>query len=291
MAGPPYKARDVKFKIPDFVDIALNAGDSRKAFGATIGQSLPNFGPVANGGRGRTVAMTNFYTDPDNIAAAHEQAESLFCKDTMASWTDSPEPQLMATVLHEAAHNLGPAHQYKAFGKIDRDAFGGPLASTLEELKAQTAALFFTDWLVDKKQITRPDADKAHVRDIFWAFGHISRGMYNAEHHPNNYSHLAAIQLGVLMKEGAVAWRAEDTAANGKDKGCFAIDFAKMPAAIKSLMTQVAQIKARGDKAKGEGLIKDYVDVTGDKKKVQDTVTERITRAPKSSFVYSIKLE
>jgi hypothetical protein len=56
-------------------------------------------------------------------------------------------------------------------------------------------------------------------------------------------------------------------------------------------MTQVAGIKARGDKAKGEALIKDYVDVTGDKKKIQDLVTERITRAPKSSFVYSIKLE
>ena len=37
--------------------------------GATIGQSLPNFGPVANEGRGRTVAMTNFYTDPDSIEA------------------------------------------------------------------------------------------------------------------------------------------------------------------------------------------------------------------------------
>src|SRR5262249_1332385 len=141
LAGPPYAARDVKFKIPDFVDIALNAGDSRKAFGATIGQSLPNFGPGANEGRGRTVAMTNLYTDPDSIAASRDQAESLYCKDTMGKWTDSAEPQLMSTVLHEAAHNLGPAHQYKANGKIDREAFGGPLASTLEELKAQTAAL------------------------------------------------------------------------------------------------------------------------------------------------------
>jgi hypothetical protein len=291
LAGPPYKARDVKFKIPDFVDIALNAGDSRKAFGATIGQSLPNFGPVANGGRGRTVAMTNFYTDPDNLVAAHEQAESLFCKDTMAKWTDDPEPQLMATVLHEAAHNLGPAHQYKAFGKIDREAFGGPLASTLEELKAQSAALLFTDWLVDKKQIGRDDADKAHVRDIFWAFGHISRGMYTAEHHPNNYSHLAAIQLGILMREGAIAWRTDEGAANGKDKGCFALDLGKMPGAIKVLMTDVAKVKAKGDKAGGERLVKDYVDVTGDKKKVHDVITERITRAPKSSFVYAVKLE
>src|SRR5205085_2901493 len=143
LAGPPYKAREVSFKLPDFVDIALNAGDSRPERGATIGQSLPNFGPVANEGRGRTVAMTNFYTDADSIASSKTAAESLFCKDTMAKYTTDPQPLLVSTILHEAGHNLGPAHQYKANGKIDREAFGGDLASTLEELKAQTSALYF----------------------------------------------------------------------------------------------------------------------------------------------------
>jgi len=299
LAGAPYKARDVEFKIPDFVDITVNAGDSRKAFGATIGQSLPNFGPVANGNgkeikpHGRTVAMTNFYTDPDSIAAAKDQADSLFCKDTMAKWTNEQESQLMGTVLHEAAHNLGPAHQYKANGKVDREAFGGPLASTLEELKAQTAALYFTEWLIEKKTITREEADKAHVRDIFWAFGHISRGMYGENKHPKNYSQLSAIQLGSLMKEGAVSWKAEENASNGKDKGCFSIDLPKMPAAITKLMTTVAQIKGKGDKPGAEVLLKEYVDIEGvpEKKKLHDVIKERITRAAKASFVYSVKLD
>jgi hypothetical protein len=291
LAGKPYVARAVSFKLPDFVDIALNAGDSRKAFGATIGQSLPNFGPVANGGRGRTVAMTNFYTDPDSIATSKEQAESLFCKDTMAKWSSEQEPQLMSTVLHEAAHNLGPAHQYKANGKIDREAFGGPLASTLEELKAQTAALFFTEWLADKKQISREDADHAHVRDMFWAFGHISRGMYGENNHPKNYSQLAAIQVGSLIKQGAMTWKADEVAANGTDKGCFSLDLAKAPAAIKTLMTDVAQVKAKGDKARAEALIKEHVGAPGEKRPLHQTITERITRAPKASFVYSVKLD
>ena len=39
--------------------VRLDAGDARAASGATIGQSLPNWGPVANEGRGRTVAMTD----------------------------------------------------------------------------------------------------------------------------------------------------------------------------------------------------------------------------------------
>ena len=197
----------------------------------------------------------------------------------------------MSTVLHEAAHNLGPAHQYKANGKIDREAFGGPLASTLEELKAQTAALYFTEWLSDKKEITRDEADKAHVRDMFWAFGHISRGMYGENNHPKNYSQLAAIQLGWLMKDGSVAWKADEMAANGKDKGCFSLDLAKMPAAIKSLMTEVAQIKGQGNKARAEVLIKAHVGAPGEKKPLHEIITERITRAPKGSFVYSVKLD
>ena len=294
MAGPPYKARDVKFKLPDFIDVALNAGDSRKPFGGTIGQSLPNFGPTAKKG-GRTVAMTNLYADPDSIDSAKGLAESLFCKDTMALYTTSPEPQVMSTVLHEAAHNLGPSHEYEVNGKVDRSVFGGPLASTLEELKAQTSALYFTDWLVEKKQITREEADKAHVRDMYWAFGHISRGMYNAEKKPNNYSQLAAIQVGHLIKNGAVAWKPDEDAANGKDKGCFSVVTAKMPAAITTLMRDVAQVKGKGDKARAEALIKEFVDMTddkkGDKKKVHEVITERMTRAPKASFVYSIKLD
>lgn len=291
MAGPPYKARDVqKFKLPDFIDVIVNSGDSRHPTGGTLGQSLPNVGPTAKKG-GRTVVMTNLYTDPDSSASAKELAESMFCKDTMALYTTSPEPQLMSTVLHEAAHNLGPAHEYEVNGKVDRAVFGGPLAGMLEELKAQTSALFFTDWLVDKKQITREEADKAHVRDIYWAFGHISRGMYTDEHKPKEYSQLAAIQLGSFMKAGAIAWKADEDAANGKDKGCFSITPAKMPAAIKTLMGDVAQVKGKGDKARAEALIKEFVDVSGDKKKVHEVITERMTRAPKASFVYSVKLD
>lgn len=291
LAGAPYKARSVTFHLPDFVDIVLNAGDSRSASGATIGQSLPNFGPVANEGRGRTVAMTNFYTDPDSLEAARATAESLLCSSAMAHYTSDPEPQLMSTVLHEAAHNLGPAHQYKVAGKTDREAFGGPLASTLEELKAQTAALFFTDWLAEKKLISREDADRAHVRDLLWAFGHISRGMYDEDHHPRNYSQLAAIQLGHLMHEKAVTFSPDALAANGKDKGCFSIDVARFPSSVKVLMREVAGIKARGDKNRAEKLIHDHVDVSGDKKALHALITERVLRAPKASFVYSVRFE
>jgi hypothetical protein len=260
---------------------------------------------VANEGRGRTVAKTNVYTDNDSLEAKKQLAESLFCKATMQVYTSDPEPLLMSTVLHEAAHNLGPAHQYKVGGKIDREAFGGPLASTLEELKAQTSALYFSDWLVAKTQIEKEMARKAHIADVLWAFGHVSEGMYDGDGHPRSYSQLSAMHVGYFLDKGGMAWRFEEQAANGKDAGCFEVDLERLPAVVKAFEQHVAGIKARGDKATAERLVKEYVDVaapsTGEKKdaatekskfgKMHEVITERMLRAPKPSFVYSIKLD
>jgi hypothetical protein len=288
-AGAPYRARQVSFHLPDFIDIILNAGDSRDARGATIGQSLPNWGPVANEGRGRTVAMTNLYTDADSKRIMRDQVSALFCASAMGYYTDESAPQIMSTVLHEASHNLGPSHEYRVNGKTDDQVFGGPLASMLEELKAQTGALYFTDWLVDQKIISSEVATQAHVRDVTWGFGHISRGLYDAEGKPKPYSMLASIQVGTLTKEGALIWRPDEVAANGKDKGCFAVDPAKFAPAIDKLTGAVFAIKAKGDVAGAAALKQEFADSDGPWKQLVGVITERYLRYPRASFLYAIK--
>jgi hypothetical protein len=288
LAGPPYKARQVSFHLPDFIDVVLNAGDSRAPHGATIGQSLPNFGAVANEGRGRTVAMTNFYTDKDSRQSNRQLAESLFTKEAIATLSQDPGPQLMSTVLHEAAHNLGPAHQYKVNGKTDSQAFGGPLASMLEELKSQVAAAYFADWLANKKLITDTQRKEAHTSDVFWAFGHVSRGMYDEDKKPRPYSQLAAIEVGFLLQEGALKYDPAAMAANGIDKGAFSFELEKLPAAIEKLAGVVAKIKAKGDKKGAEQLVAEHVD--NDKAKgLHAVISERMLRAPRASFVYAVR--
>jgi hypothetical protein len=290
LAGEPYEARKVSFHLPDFVDIVLNAGDSRSPMGATIGQSLPNWGKVANEGRGRTVAMTNLYTDPDSLAVLRSQASSILCPGTYGVLSTEPEPMIMSTVLHEAAHNLGPAHEYEVDGKKDSAIFGGPLSTTMEELKAQTAALYFSDWLADAKIVTTELARQAHVRDVVWAFSHISRGMYTAKGKPRPYSQLAGIQVGYLTDKGAAEWRAEAKAANGQDAGCYELDLDRFPEVVEELMREVAGIKARGDRKAAEQLVESYVDVKGEPARVRKVIEERWQRAPKATFVYSIEM-
>lgn len=287
LAGPPYKARDVKFKLPDFIDIVVNAGDSRDAHGATIGQSLPNWGKVAEKG-GRTVAMTNLYTDLDSQNALRSQMSALFCAGLMAKATTDAKPAVMSVVLHEAAHNLGPSHEYKVKGKEDDEVFGGPLASTMEELKAQTAALYFSQWLVTKNVITQAEADAAAVRDVAWAFGHISRGMYTADNKPRNYSQLASIQLGTLAREGVLSFKAEENSASG-ERGCFDVDFAKWKPAVDTLAKRVLMAKGKGDKKDAEKMVAEFVDAKDEWAKQRELITERWLRAPKATFVYAVK--
>jgi hypothetical protein len=286
LIGPPYKARKVSFHLPDFIDIVSNGGDDRNAFGATIGQSLPNWGKVANEGRGRTVAMSNLYTDPDSRRVRREQAASLLGERTFATLDDDTTPQLLGTILHEATHNLGPSHEYKYQGKTDSQAFGGALSQMLEELKAQSGALYFLELIANEGVISRELQRRAYVDAMVWSFGHISRGMYAENGQPKTYSQLSAIQIGFLMDEKVIVFEPAARAANGSDSGAFELDLDAMPAASEKLMRLVGRIKARNERAEGEALVKRYVDGSVVPMK---TIEERYLRFPKNSFVYAIE--
>ncbi len=285
LAPDVYEAREVAFHMPDFIAIVSNHGDDRDPFGATIGQSLPNWGPVAIQGRGRTVAMTNLYTDTDSLARGQQTAASLLSPETMALYTSSPEAGLMSTILHEATHNLGPANEYKVNDRNDTEIFGGGMASMLEELKAQSGALFFVELLRERGILTEQAAHETYLDSMVWTFGHVSRGMYTASGNRKAYSQLAAIQLGWLMENGVVEWDPEAQAANGEDRGAFTIHFDQFAAKAAELMAIVVRIKAAGDKPAADALAARYVD--GDVVPMQ-TITERHLRQPRGSFVFSI---
>ena len=286
LIGRPYKAREVSFQMPDFVDIVTNSGNDRSPSGATIGQSLPNWGPVANEGRGRTVAMTNLYTDPDSEAIARTKAEALLDTRSIEHYPTHPDADLIGVILHEATHNLGPSHEYAFKGKTDTQAFGGPLATTMEELKAQTGALYYIGFLRQRGIIDDELARQAYVAAFTWACGHISRGMYTPDGRPKPYSQVSAIHVGFLMDERAISFEAKATAANGKDLGAFALHLDKWERATEKLMKQVGRIKARNDKRGAEKLIEKYVN---DEKKIhQALISERVLRHPKATFVYAL---
>ncbi len=279
-----YTARTVSFHMPDFIDIVVNAGDDRDAFGATIGQSLPNWGPVANEGRGRTVAMSNLYTDADSNARRRAQVSSLFTATSLDAFTDDDTPGLVSTILHEATHNLGPAHEHRVNGRTADEAFGGSMASMLEELKAQSGALYFSGWLRQRGVIDETLARHVYSDAIAWSLGHISSGMYTPGGQRKAYSQLAAIQVGVLLDEGALTWDPEASAADGH-RGAFTLHLDRFEAACTRLMTRVMHLKSTHDRAGAEALAAQYVDGP---RVPHAIITERFRAQPQATFVYAV---
>jgi hypothetical protein len=278
LVGPPYKARAVTFQMPDFIHVVLNAGDSRHSSGGTIGQSLPNWGKVAQEGRGRTVVMSNLYTDEDSKRVSRLQAAALLSKDSMAHHTSNPEPNLVGTILHEAAHNLGPHSDYQIKGKAAAEHFGGHIASTLEELKAQTASLWYLPLLRQKGILSDAQVKQAYTVSITWAFGHISRGMFTSTGNVQPYSQLSAIQIGSFVEGGALAFQG----------GKFAIHLDKLPAAVEKLLQRVGRIKATGDVAAARQLIDYYVKGKGHPLVQEKHIAAELLKYPKATFIYSV---
>jgi hypothetical protein len=279
LIGPAYKARRIKFDMPDFVHVVLNAGDSRHPLGATIGQSLPNWGKVAREGRRRTMQMSNLYTDADSLRIKRLKAKELLSKATLPYFTDSPEPSQLDTILHEAGHNFGPDSGFRINGKVPKVIFGGALASTLEELKAQTLSLWYHQLLRDEGVLSEKKQRQGYVDAMLWAFGHISRGMETGSGQPAPYSRLAAVQVGWLLDEGGLSYH----------RGKWTVHFDKLPKAIEKLMKKVGQIKATGDRKAGQALIERYINKKALKRLRYAHLRCVLLKYPKAAFDYAVR--
>ena len=179
---------------------------SRNAIGATIGRELAELGPGRQSRtrphRGDEQSVHGSGQHDDRSARSPKPCSA---KETMASFTSDPAPGTCSERSCTRPRTiLGPAHEYKVKGKADAQVFGGPLASMLEELKAQSGALYYIDYAKKKGIIDDKLAAQTYLHDIIWSFGHISRGMYDENKKPKPYSQLSAIQLGFLIEEGAV---------------------------------------------------------------------------------------
>jgi hypothetical protein len=277
--GAPYAARKVTLKSPAFVDMALRAGDSRYVYGTPIRQSIPRVGPSANEGRNKAVIATNAYQDADSRAYQQSLAESVFCADTIKLLGQSAEDAPLLSVLREAAINFGPRSETK--GTTD----GEPLASVLLVLQAQTTAMFLAGWLGERKELDRERVNRTLARALFWDLSHASRSAFHDEA-PND-AQVAAVEFGALFKDKAITWNPSDLAANATDRGCYSIDIDKLPLAAKRLLRSVGGIRSRGDKLAGQALLAEFTV----KSEHMARISERMQRAPKQSFVYSIRLE
>ncbi|HAZ08683.1 MAG TPA: hypothetical protein DCZ01_09235 [Elusimicrobia bacterium] len=283
LIGPSYQARPVAFALPDFIEIMLNSGDSRPPLGATIGQSLPNWGKVALENRRRTVVMTNLYEDPDSKKTARLKAAELLDAEALKNYPADKEAGLVGTILHEAAHNLGPHSDSRVRGRAPAEIFGGRLEGVLEELKAQTGALWYAALLRRKEMLSELQVRRLYTHELAWCFGHIANGMTTDGGAPKPYSQLAAVQIGSFVKAGALEWTAGP---DGIER--FRVDYERLPLAIEALMKEVGRIKASGDVDGAKALVDGFIGGPGAELARTAKIQERLRPYPKESYSYSV---
>ena len=282
LTGGAYKARPVAFALPDFIEIVINSGDSKPPMGATIGQSLPNWGKVAEENRRRTVVMTNLFEDPDSKKTARMKAGEMFDAEVLKNYPSDKEAGLVATILHEATHNLGPHSDSRINGKTAAEVFGGRLEGVLEELKAQTGALWYIELLRRKGLLSDHLVREIYTHELVWCMGHISNGMTAEGGAPKPYSQLSAVQIGTFVKAGVLQWKAGP----GGFERC-GVDYAKLPGAVEALMKEVVRVKATGDVQGAKALVDGFVSGDGAPLMRMEKVQERLRKYPKESYSYT----
>ncbi len=289
VVGPQYTPRKVVFRMPEFLRVVQYAGEARSPLGATLGQTLPNWGVVAAAGRNRTMVMTNIRTDPDSVREYAVKAGLLLAAGDLASLPRPDDPAL-DTLLHEAAHNLGPSGDLVVEGRRVEDHLGGSLSSTLDELWAQTAAIWLTDFLAGKGVLSSEEARRYQTGAVLWAFRHIATGMTTPKGVPKTYAQIAAVQVGSFVDAGALRWVEAPDPATGRPVGRFDIDHDRLPGAAEALLAAAGRAMATGDATAAQALVDRYVTGPGAAGVHMDEIQARLRPFPDIHLVYAIDL-
>ena len=166
---------------PDFIDIVLNAGDSRNAARRDHRPEPARTGARSpNEGRGRTVAMTNLYTDADSSAAARGRRPRR-CSARRRSTKRLDATRRPLLMSHGAARGRAqPRPGARVQGRTARPTTRSSAARSprcwRSSRRRPRRSSSPTGW--SRRAAHRPERGRrtSHVRDVVWAFGHISRG-------------------------------------------------------------------------------------------------------------------
>jgi hypothetical protein len=139
-----------------------------------------------------------------------------------------------SSLMHELSHGLGPGTIKLPDGsKTTVNLALKTLYSPLEECKADVMGLYNTAFLVEKGFYTKDELDQAYVVFLPGFFRAIRWGLHEAHAKGN------MIQYNWFKDQGAIV---HDPAT---DRYTVVLD--KMPAAVKSLTSELCMLQARGD--------------------------------------------
>ena len=154
----------------------------------------------------------------------------------------SAEGYLTGTVLHEIAHGLGPSFARKDGRQADIREALGPVSSGLEEAKADAVGMFGLAWLADHGALPKNRLQEYYASFVADFFRALRFGTGEA------HGRAEMMEFNYLLEQRALA-RAD---------GRYAIDYARMPAALARLSRELLETEATGDRARAEAWFARY---------------------------------
>jgi hypothetical protein len=150
----------------------------------------------------------------------------------------SGDGYLAPTLMHEISHGLGPVYARTAAGRKEVREAIGPVYSALEESKADVVGMLCLKWLVDHHALPKENLNGYYASYVAGNLRSVRFGVGEA------HSRGEMMEFNFLSERGAIAFDPRSQR--------YAVQFAKMPAAIAELAKKLLEIEATGDRQAAE---------------------------------------
>ena len=229
----------------EVVDAPFRSGDLTHGYQA-VADNLPNDPRVHEQKGSKKIFFKNFMDARVKFVIV-PVARKLMEPEQAAQVTN--EGYLVGTILHEICHGLGPAYARTSTGKVSIREAIGPLASALEEAKADVTGMFAVKYLVDHGVLPKAKLGEYYASYVGDLFRTVRFGVAEA------HSQAEMMEFNYLSERGAIRRNT-----NGK----YAMDYEKLPSALADLTKELLEIEATGDCARAERWFSKYGQMPAD---------------------------
>jgi hypothetical protein len=223
----------------EVMDTPFRAGDLRHGY-QPVADNLPNDPRIHEEKGSKRIFFKNFMDARVNFVVL--PIAKLLMREDQARMA-SMDGYISMVVMHEISHGIGPAFARTAAGRVDIPQAIGPIQSPLEEAKADMVGMFALDWLMNRGALPRSRAKDYYASYVAGIFRTVRFGVAEA------HGRAEMMEFNYLAEQRAI---------NREASGRYAIDFARMPAAIAALAKELLEIEATGDRARAESWFAKY---------------------------------
>lgn len=254
----------------EVMDTPFRAGDLRYGYQA-VADNLPNDPRIHHEKGSKKIFFKNFMDARVNDVIL-PLAQKLMQPAQAAKV--SGEGYMASTLMHEIAHDLGPAFARKDGKQVEINAAIGPAYSGLEEAKADVTGMFGLAWLMDHGAMSKDRLEEYYASYLAGIFRTLRFGAAEA------HGRAEMMEFNYLSEKGVITHTG----------GRYAIDYARAASALAELSKQLLEMEATGDRARVEAWFAKYGNMPAELKSALEA-TKNIPVDVRPVFSFPDKVE